>query len=94
MTRISATLPSTPPTPGEKDSPSKVRDTASQFEGLLISQMLKSARESSSGGLGGEDKSNDSIMEIAEQQLSAILASNGGLGLSRLVMQGLSKPGV
>ena len=72
--------------------PAKLKDTAQQFEALLISQMLKSARESNPGGLGGEtdDKSGDSMMDMAEQQLSQLLAAGGGLGLAKLVIQGIS----
>lgn len=74
------------------DTAEKIRDSASQFEGLLIAQMLKSARESSPGGLGEDDHSNDSILDMAEQQISGLLAASGGLGLSRLIVQGLSTP--
>jgi Rod binding domain-containing protein len=90
------TLQSSPPLqanqPSSSDRPEKIRDSASQFEGLLIAQMLKSAREASPGALGEDDHSNDSIMDMAEQQISGLLASSGGLGLSRLIMQGLSTP--
>jgi Rod binding domain-containing protein len=72
--------------------PEKLKDAARQFESLLISQMMKSARESSSGGWGGEneDKAGDSMMDMAEQQLSQLLAAGGGLGLAKLVIQGIS----
>ena len=78
--------------PRVKDSPAKVKDAATQFEGLLIAQMLKSARESTTGASGDEDHTDDSIKEMAEQQLSTILASSGGLGLSKLIVHGLEKP--
>ena len=83
-----APLPASP----RKDSPENIADTARQFEGLLIAQMLKSARESSSSGFGTDDHASDSVVEMAEQQLSSVLSSGGGLGLSRLIVQGLSKP--
>jgi flagellar protein FlgJ len=67
-----------------------MKDTAQQFEALLISQMLKSARESNSSGGGGEDKTGDSMLDMAEQQLSQVLAAGGGLGLAKLVIQGIS----
>jgi Rod binding domain-containing protein len=78
--------------PAKPADPVKIRETASQFEALLISQMMKSARESSAGGWGGEsdDKAGDSMMEMAEQQLSQLLAAGGGLGLAKLVIQGIS----
>jgi flagellar protein FlgJ len=91
---IDASLP-TAATDGPKakqTDPKKLKETAQQFEALLISQMLKTARESNPGGLGGEtdDKSGDSMMDMAEQQLSQILAAGGGLGLAKLVIQGIS----
>jgi Rod binding domain-containing protein len=80
------------PAKTKPSDPQKTKDAAMQFEALLISQMMKSARESTSGGLSGdsEDKSGESIMEMAEQQLSQLLAAGGGLGLAKLVIQGIS----
>jgi Rod binding domain-containing protein len=80
-------------TPKLKEAdPTKMKDTAQQFEALLISQMMKSARESSAGGWGGDsgDKAGESMMDMAEQQLSQLLAAGGGLGLAKLVIQGIS----
>ena len=82
------------PVKPDTSSPEKIKETAGQFEALLIGQMLKSMRESSSSGgwLGsGEDSAGSSMMELAEQQLSRMLASQGGLGLAKLVQQGLSR---
>ena len=74
-------------------TPQKTKDTAKQFEAMLIAQMLSSARESDASGWGGDsaDKSGDTMMGMAEQQLSQVLASNGGLGLAKIVMHGMSK---
>ena len=74
------------------DDPTKVKETAQQFEAMLIAQLMKSSRECSAGGWGGEseDKAGDSMMDIAEQQLSQVLAARGGLGLANLVIQGIS----
>ena len=36
-------------------APKKIEDAAREFESLLIAQMLKSARESASSGLGEKD---------------------------------------
>jgi Rod binding domain-containing protein len=47
----------------------------------------------SSGWMGGgEDQSGESAMELAEEQFAQALASRGGFGLSRLIIQGLTKP--
>ena len=66
-------------------------EVASQFEGLLIGQLLKTARESGEGGWMGTDadEAGSSVVELAEQQLASALASRGGFGLSKLVKQGL-----
>ena len=76
-----------------KDSPEKIKQAAEQFEALLIGQMLKAAREAgSSGGLGsGEDAAGQTGMEMAEQQFASLLASRGGLGLSRVITADLEK---
>ena len=58
----------------------------------MIGQMLKSVRESSfGGGWGTTDQSGDVALEMAEQQMAQMLASNGGLGLAKLISQGLEK---
>jgi Rod binding domain-containing protein len=71
--------------------PDRARETASDFEALLIAQMLHSARSAASlTSLDGEESgSSDAVMDLAEQQLSGTLASAGGLGLATLVIEGL-----
>ena len=79
---------------GASDSPERVRETARQFESILLGMMLKSMRESSggSGWLGaGEDQSLSAISELAEQQVAQALSSAGGLGLSQIVADGLNR---
>jgi peptidoglycan hydrolase FlgJ len=77
----------------KRDTPEKIEHAAKQFESLLIGQMLKSMHEGGSGGWlsTGEDQSADSTMEMAEEQFAQALASGGGLGLSRMITQDLSK---
>ena len=70
--------------------PGKIQDAAQQFEALLISQILRSARESGGGWLGGQDSSSDCATEFAEQQLATILARGGGLGLAAMIGKGLA----
>ena len=75
-----------------RDTPEKLQKAAKEFEALIIGQMLKSVRESSfGGGWGTEDQSGGVALEMAEQQLSRMLASNGGLGLARLISKGLEQ---
>jgi len=78
---------------GPKDDPVKVKESAKQFEALLIGQMLKSMRDSEGGWLGtGEDDSASSAMEYAQENFAQSLANSGGLGLASLVVKGLQTP--
>src|ERR1700674_4505386 len=79
--------------PESRTSPEKIEHAAKQFESLLIGQILKSMHEAGSSGWmgGGEDQSGESAMELAEEQFAQALASRGGLGLSRLIIQGLTQ---
>src|SRR3954467_14513269 len=72
---------------------SKIHDAAQQFEALLVGEMLKSARESGSWGLTDEesDPGQDTFSGMAESQFANALAKSGGLGLSRMVEQGVSQ---
>jgi Rod binding domain-containing protein len=73
----------------------KAAGAAGQFESLLIAQMLKSMREEGSGWLGtGSDKTADTAVGFAEEQLATALSSAGGLGLAKIVQSGLKAPGV
>jgi flagellar protein FlgJ len=75
-----------------KDDPAKIRESAKQFEALLIGQMLKSMRDSEGGWLGtGEDESSSSAMEYAQESFAQALASRGGLGLAAIVTKGFEK---
>ena len=73
--------------------PAKVVSAAKQFEALLMSQLLKSMREAGgSGWMGtGDDSSGESAMELAEEQFAQALASRGGLGLAKLIADGLTE---
>src|SRR3954451_22039978 len=75
---------------GGSSKPGKIHDAAQQFEALMIGQMLKSARESSSSLDGEEGAGQDSAMEMAEAQFASVLAKSGGLGLSPMVEQNAS----
>jgi len=79
------------PSPNAKDSPEKIRDAASQFEALLIGEVLKTAHEGE-GWLGtGEDETSSTTMGLADQFLAQSMAKNGGLGLARMVAAGLAR---
>ncbi len=72
--------------------PKDLKQAATQFEALMLSELLKSVHEGEGPGwLGtGEDEAGSSMMDMAEEQLSQAMAAQGGLGLARMVVQQLT----
>lgn len=64
------------------------RDAAGKFEALLLSQMLRTAREASSGE--ADNQGTASMFEMAEQQFAELLSARGGIGLANMVADHLS----
>jgi flagellar protein FlgJ len=83
---ISAALPTIPAA-----TPAKASEAAKQFEALLIGQMLRSVRDAAKDDDG--DSTGETMIDVADQQFSQLLAKNGGLGLARMVVSGLEKGG-
>jgi Rod binding domain-containing protein len=76
---------------GEPVRPKRVVDAARQFEGLMIEQMLRSARSSGEGWLGeSADAAGNIATEYAEQHLAMTLSAQGGLGLASMIVKGLT----
>lgn len=70
----------------------KIHNTAQQFEALLIGQLLKTSREAGSSGwlgTGDDDQAGQIAMEVGEQEFARMLASGGGLGLSKTIEDGM-----
>jgi Rod binding domain-containing protein len=76
-----------------KDTPEKIREAASQFEALLIGEVLKAAQAGASEGwMGtGDDPASASAMDFAAEYFARALASNGGLGLTGVITKGLEQ---
>ena len=73
--------------------PQKLREAGRQFEALLITQLLQSARSNGAGWLGApEDSTSDCATDFAEQQFAEALASSGGLGIARMIETSLREP--
>jgi Rod binding domain-containing protein len=94
---IAASLGSAASAPNSipRGSPAKIAQCAKDFEGLLVAQMLRSAREAGGGGLtgegGDENEANSTLVELGEQQLAQALANSGALGIGKIVTAGLVK---
>lgn len=74
--------------------PANAKEAATQFEGLLIAEMLRSAHESNPGSLGGDDDDDaqsDTLFDMAGQQFAQMLANHGGFGIAKIVTAGLSR---
>jgi len=63
------------------------KDAAAEFEALILTQMLKTAREEDHA------RSTDAVRDYADQQFASVLATAGGLGLANLVVSGLANKG-
>ena len=70
----------------------RIHDAAQQFEALMVGEMLKAARDSSSDGwLGsGGSTGDDSAMDMAQSQFANALASGGGLGLASVIERAMT----
>src|SRR5579871_4095241 len=84
--------PVDPLSPKAEEDPAKVKSAATQFEALLISQMLKSMRDAEGGWLGTGDDAASSAMEYGQEIFAQALANSGGLGLASLIVKGLQPP--
>lgn len=93
LAKLSSVTPIDSAAAAPKDDPVKIKESAKQFEALLIGQMLKSMRDSEGGWLGTEnDDASSSAMEYAQENFAQSMASSGGLGLAKLIVSGLQKP--
>jgi flagellar protein FlgJ len=92
---LSALAGSLEPTTDQPQSPKKLQDAAKQFEALMIGQMMKTVRDSGEGSWlsEGDEAGEDSSMSMAEEQFAQAMASNGGLGLAKMVMRTMSHAG-
>ena len=73
-----------------KDQPQRIAAAAREFEAVLIEQMLKETRSGS--GLGDEqDQAGSALREMADQQFARVIAGQGGLGITKVLVQSLNQ---
>jgi len=80
-------------TDSPKNSPERIKDAASQFEALLMGQIMKAAHQNDGDGWGGDesDQASATAMDFANDYFARSLASTGGLGLSKMIVEGLTR---
>ncbi|MGH9594521.1 MAG: rod-binding protein [Bryobacteraceae bacterium] len=71
----------------EEPTPKTAPEAAKQFEALLLGQMLGSAHESEDQ----EDQTGETMWDVAAQKFAQVMADNGGLGLAKVIEQGLDR---
>jgi Rod binding domain-containing protein len=96
--KLSIQLPNTAvPASGQsaktKEKAADIEKAATQFEALLIGELLKSARGQDGEGWMGTDSDDAGavLTDMSEQMLTSALASSGGLGLAKMVTAGLKQ---
>jgi Rod binding domain-containing protein len=79
--------------PSKTDSPQKIKEAASQFEALLVGQILKSAHEEEGGwmGAGEEDQTASAAMQLGDEYFARALTAHGGFGLTRMITKSLEQ---
>jgi Rod binding domain-containing protein len=73
-------------TPGDRSK--KIADAAKQFEGILLNQMLQSARAADHND---DDDQDSAVSDFSQQQFAQALANRGGLGIAKMVVAGLEQ---
>ncbi|HUA86036.1 MAG TPA: rod-binding protein [Bryobacteraceae bacterium] len=75
------------PTPEPK--PKTAEGAAKQFESLLLGEMLRSVRESTSDDDDEDDNTKQTMLDLADQQFAKVMANNGGVGMATMIVKGL-----
>ena len=90
VSSVSSVLPAGMPA-DSTPAPRNVAEAATQFEALLMGELLKAARGDENGWLGaGEETGDATAAGLAEEQFAQALAASGGLGLRDRIVASLS----
>ena len=91
MNAITSLMPVTPNGQRPTVNGQRVQDAAEQFESLMLTELLKTAREAGSEGgwMGTEDEPGQTNLDMAEQQVANVMAKAGGLGLRSFITHSL-----
>ena len=79
-----ALAPLTPRTPAAQAQ--ALRQTAQDFEGLLLGQLLKSMRAGQSAGLLTQSQDAQTYRDMFDEEVGRSMAKAGGIGLARMIL--------
>jgi Rod binding domain-containing protein len=89
MKGVSTAGSSFEPKPKPPSTDEEAAKVAGEFEALLIGQILQSMGSTGGALWGGEDSAGNSMIEFAQEHLAKSIAAGGGLGLAKVVREGL-----
>jgi hypothetical protein len=84
----------TAPDSGNATVNPELKAAAVQFEALVLTQLIRAAKESGSGAWLNTEEGDGSagpVMQMAEEYLSQALSSSGQLGLANLITNAIQK---
>jgi Rod binding domain-containing protein len=90
---MGASALSSPAIGGGHGKPTNAKEAATQFEGMLIGEMLRSVHDTNSGSLDGDgdsDSESDTTYSMAADQFAQLMAKQGGFGVAKLLTQALA----
>ena len=73
----------------DSDQVKKIKQSAQEFEAVLLRQLLKEVRSSSL--VSGNQGSNSTYLQMADEQLANQLASQGGFGFGKAMADQMLK---
>lgn len=76
------------------NDPKRMAAAAQEFESVMLGQWLQSAESSFGSAPGGsedEDQGGQQMKSFATQQLASQFAAQGGIGIAKMVLAGLTK---
>lgn len=89
---LSQVMTQAPASRRDKTDPQRLKETAQQFEAIFIQQMFKEMRRNiPNEGLIPRGNADDIYAQLLDFEAAKITAQQGGIGLTKLIMQQLSK---
>ena len=85
---IGGLRPSPQASPEAKESLARrrVEDAATQFEALMISQLIEPIAK-----MNESDSSTSSVLDMGKEQLAQAITAGGGLGLKKTILASLKR---